>query len=970
MKREKMFRKDAMRNSHFLSLSLVSVVAIAAGLASPAVAAQSDVRAFNVPHQSAATGLVRFAQQAGIQILAPSEATRGETVAAVEGQMSIEDGLRRLIGGTGLRLVSFDGRTAVFAAANRAARRTAAYGTPQESAPPVAPADPAPQAGTADTAATDEGAQSDIIVTGNTSDRRTVFNSSANVTRASAADLQRKAPRSTAETLELVPGVFVEGTAGPISNNYSVRGLRGGAQTFITLEEDGMPILYGGGGADFYFQNDITINRLEAVEGGTSGVLAPNGAGATINFISLKPNHDRATAMVRFTGATYGDLRADGYFSAPIADGWAFNVGGYVTSQKGVRRTPFTFNAYDVKGMLEKKFNNGGLVRLTLKHGDKHFPYYADMPFSVASDGTIRSVPGLDLKRDDVGGRGFTQFLVPDAPATGQSLRTFSSADGVHVRSTTYRLDVEVPVSPGVRLFGRARYLDGSYDFNGIFPGSGAGTAGLTSAVNYLTPARSPLAGLTPLQGMPLTYFQVAATRFPGVAQYGLRNIRTGQVIAASDTATLNALNGNGLLQQTVLNHQTVATKDFGSDFGAKWDTGGNTVQNSLTVGGMVYNVRHRNDQSAVATVLNDVSNNSNVYDMVALNAAGGVLGSLTNNGMVNYGNWGQGLYNDEMTSLSAYFNDELTIGEKLHIDFGARYEHQHVRVDIGNTAAVNAAVPVGTLGLQDNVGSTFDGTYTRQTANYSDWAYTAGINYELTDHVSLYGRGAHGFQTNGGDTGGTHKPTGLTLYEGGVRFKSQGFNASVIGFRTEFRDQSYQFIDPANPAVAANALADNVTNGVQLDATLRPVRFFSLNAQGVYQDPKLSNLRFNGVNQSQYDGNTPERTPKKLLTVTPSFILPGGLGEIYGRWKYVGKIFADSGNGIALPAYSVFTVGASVDVSSRLNLSVSIDNLTDAKGFTEGNPRQGQTQAVVDGYFYGRAIVGRNALMSATLKL
>ncbi len=38
----------------------------------------------------------------------------------------------------------------------------------------------------------------------------------------------------------------------------------------------------------------------------------------------------------------------------------------------------------------------------------------------------------------------------------------------------------------------------------------------------------------------------------------------------------------------------------------------------------------------------------SNVYDMVALNAAGGVLGSLTNNGMVNYGNWGQGLFNDE----------------------------------------------------------------------------------------------------------------------------------------------------------------------------------------------------------------------------------------------------------------------------------------------------------------------------------
>src|SRR6201999_2581322 len=84
----------------------------------------------------------------------------------------------------------------------------------------------------------------DIIVTGNTSGRRTLFNSSSDVTLANSADLPRKAPRTTAEALELVPGIFVEGTAGPVSNNYSVRFLRGGAQTFIQLEEDGMPILY------------------------------------------------------------------------------------------------------------------------------------------------------------------------------------------------------------------------------------------------------------------------------------------------------------------------------------------------------------------------------------------------------------------------------------------------------------------------------------------------------------------------------------------------------------------------------------------------------------------------------------------------------------------------------------------------------------------------------------------------------
>jgi len=962
----------------FFSASMTALAV--AAVAGPAFA-QGQVRSFDVPAQPAADAIVSFAQQAGIQVLAPSAATKGRQVGGLKGSYTVEEGLRRLIGPSHLRLVSFDGRTAVIAdrggAATSSAQRsgftTVAY-TPQATAPmgaPAAAAAPnATQAPGAEPAVPDTQGLQEIVVTGNTSGKRTLFNSSSNVTLASAADILRKAPRSTAETLELVPGVFVEGTAGPISNNYSVRGLRGGAQTFITLEEDGMPILYGGGGADFYFQNDITIDRMEAVEGGTSGVLAPNGAGATINFISLKPNHDKPTASVRFTGATYGDLRADAYFSAPIADGWAFSVGGYETSQKGVRKSPFSYNAYDVKAMLEKKFDDGGFIRFTIKHGDQHNPYYADMPFAVSASGKISSIPGLNLKTDDVGGNSFADFLVPDASATGTRLRRFSSTNGVHVRSTVYRLDVEKPISSEVSLFGRARYLDGYYDFNGIFPGSGSGTAGLTTAGNYVNPDFSPLASLTPIQGSSATYFNVAQSMFPTATQFGLKDLRTGQVIAASNAAGLAAIGGNGLLQQTVLNHQTLSTKDFGSDFGAKWDHSAGVIDNSLTVGGMVYNVRRYNDQSAVATVLNSVSNNSHVYDLVALDAAGGVVGTLTNNGMVNYGNWGQGIFKDQVTSLSGYFNDEMKIGSRLHIDFGARYEHQHVSVDIGNTAAVNEAVPAGTPGLFDNVGSTFDGTFSHAKATYHDWAYTAGANYELTDNLSLYVRGARGFQTNGGDTGGTHKPTGLTLYEGGLRWQSHWLTASVVGFRTIIKNLSYQFNDPDNQANQINVEANSKTNGVQVDADVRPVQFFSVNVTGVYQVPKLTGIQDNGADVPDYNGNTPERTPKKLLTVTPSFILPGGLGEIYGRWKYIGKIFADSGNGIALPSYSVFTVGASVNVSEKINISASVDNLTNAKGFTEGNPRQGQTQTIVNGYFYGRAIVGRNAQVSATIKL
>ena len=796
----------------------------------------------------------------------------------------------------------------------------------------------------------------DIVIVGNTSGKRTLFNSSSDVTLANAADIQRKAPRSTAEALELVPGIFVEGTAGSVSNNYSVRGLRGGAQTFVQLEEDGMPIIYGGGGADEYFQNDITIDRLEAVEGGTSGVLAVNGAAATINFISVKPSYDRATAMARFTGTSYGELRADAYFSAPIANNVAFSVGGYVTSNPGFRRSDFDYTTYHLKAMLETQFSGGGYLRFTFKKGDQHDAYYADMPFASDGNGTIRDVSGLNGLRDNIAGRAFGQILVPDSCATGTCLRPFSLSDGIHTQTTQYRIDLEKPLTDKISVFARARYMTATFDFNGIFPGSNGQPP--ASAVTYLTPGQSPITG-----------FLDQGTAIYGTSNFGIRNVLTGQVIPVSDTATLNALNGNGLLQQTVLNHQLARTKDFGSDFGVKFDFGSGAIDNSLTIGGMYYNVWKYNDQSATASLINDVTNGSNIYDIVALNAQNQVVGQLTNNGMVSYGDWGQGIFKDKLESISGYFNDELKIGDNLHIDFGARYEHVNDRVDIGNSYAVNPPVPAGTPGIIQTLGQSFNGTYTRVSGSYDHVAATAGINYTLTRNFSVYARYARGFQTSAGDNGGVHLPANLTLYEAGVRFQSRMLVGSLVAFKTEFRNQGYTFLDPSDPTKVTNATADDNIKGIQLDFDLKPVDFFKLSLSGVYQDPKLQNLRFNGTAQPQYEGNTPERTPKELLTVTPQFILPGGWGEIYGRYKYIGKIFADAGNGVALPAYGVFSVGGSINLSSKINLNVSVDNLTNVRGYTEGNPRQGQTQSIVNGYFYGRGIVGRNVLASITAK-
>jgi iron complex outermembrane recepter protein len=814
-----------------------------------------------------------------------------------------------------------------------------------------------------------------IIVTGVTS-KRTVLNSSVDVTPIDATQIEQKAPRSTADVLQLIPGVFVESTAGPVSNNYSVRGLPGGGQTFIMLQEDGMPVLYGGGGDDEYFQNDITIDRVEALQGGSSAILGPNGAGMSVNFISRPLNFDEGEGIAKLMAATYGEQRADFYYSAPIkalGDGVAFMVGGYLDSDQGQRSNPFTYSTYHIKAALEKKWDNGGFVKVTYKRWDEHDPYYADQPYRFAN-GQVGSVPGLSTQYGNVLGPGFASIGLPDSTGTGTYFRNFNGSEGIHATGNQYRIDLNVPIGDQWTVFARSRFLQSNWDFNGIFPGSGAGgNQGLGSALSYLTPgAASPINSL----------LTAGLAAFPGATQFGIRNLTTGQITPASNVAALNAINGNGLLQQTVLNHQYLATHDLGNDFGAKWNLEGNGWSNSLTLGGMYYRVWQSNDQTGVATVINGVSNSSSIYDIEALNAAGKPLGSLTNNGLESYGDWGGGLWSNTLNSFSEYFNDEMALlDKKLHIDFGLRHEDVNNVLNTGNAFAINPPVPAGLPGVAPNLGTSFNGTFTRTQATAIPTSWTVGANYEILPYLSVYGRYADGNQTNGGNN--LTAPTRLSLSEAGVRFEGYGLTSVLTYFHTNFNNQTYQYIQPNDAAIQGSVQANLRINGVDLDLTYRPTfqnfDAFSIRVNATYQQPKLADVNtgefingqiVNNAAAAQYNGNVVQRTPQVMYAIQPTYDFPNRRGDVYLRYEYTGKIFTDVGNGLALPGYGVLSVGSDINFTDRIHLNLNVWNVTNALGLTEGNPNSGITETVgSNGYFYARSIAGTNATATLTYK-
>ncbi|MFC6840439.1 STN domain-containing protein [Xanthomonas theicola] len=173
--------------------------------------------AFDIPAQDLAAALAAFGRLSQQQLAYERTVVVGKRSSALSGSYGAEEGLDLLLAGTGLTV------------------RAAGNAVLAIEAPPAS-----------------GGAQTldAVIVTGTTAAHRTVLQSSSAITVADQQALERKAPRSTAQALELIPGMFVEASGGEISNNFSVRGMPGGSQQFVQLSEDGLPVFYTNALAD------------------------------------------------------------------------------------------------------------------------------------------------------------------------------------------------------------------------------------------------------------------------------------------------------------------------------------------------------------------------------------------------------------------------------------------------------------------------------------------------------------------------------------------------------------------------------------------------------------------------------------------------------------------------------------------------------------------------------------------------
>ncbi|MGQ9370202.1 TonB-dependent siderophore receptor [Azospirillum sp. ST 5-10] len=264
------------------------MVAAAAALSHPVQAAAAqpatqlaqaeDVRAFNVPPQKLGTALDRFADQAGLAFAYKSEDVAGLQSPGVVGTFSVNDGLQRLLAGSGLHWNFTNPHNVIL-------EKATADGAMMLAPVNVEGATPAQ--------AFDGPMGPDVTVvakrsaTGSKTDTD-ILELPAAVSVVTQKELERRNVHDLQQALSYTSGVVVDGYGS--DDRYDYFAIRGFQQTTLGNYRDGLSMRIPGWTTSRL--EPYGLQRVEVLKGSTSTLFGLNGPGGLVNSITKRPQSD------------------------------------------------------------------------------------------------------------------------------------------------------------------------------------------------------------------------------------------------------------------------------------------------------------------------------------------------------------------------------------------------------------------------------------------------------------------------------------------------------------------------------------------------------------------------------------------------------------------------------------------------------------------------------------------------------
>lgn len=642
---------------------------------------------------------------------------------------------------------------------------------------------------------------------------------------------------------------------------------------------------------------------------------------------------------------TVGDTdlyRLDAYAAGPLGGNNYYAIGGFIRQNTGYRDNPYPADkGGQIRANLVHDFEGGGYVRASALYINDHNAFYLPTPIADPRNPGVSLDPYLDFFKGSLNSPALRnmRFRMPDG-AGGVATMDRDIANGRHTQMINVGLDFEKPFGEW-QVSTKLRYTSGRTDFDAHYSTTNPVDA-RSFADSYLAQAR--------------TAFNTSTATVA----------RIGYTVAGTNGATVyDPSTDLGLV--TSAQARAINSKYYSAmgDFRVSREFRTGLGKHDLSVG--LYGATYGNQFERVyQDYLFEVKGQPRTLDMVAYSATGAVMGYVTDRGVLRYASSAaQG--DTDVTMYALYANDTWQLTNRLRLDAGIRHERYRYNGYGLKTGTYNLG-DATTLADDRAIGFTGDVNNRNIRVHLTNW--TVGANYDFSRAFGVYARVSRGEQSPSMDiVYGTSLPivTRASQYEVGTKLVVPHFSLYLTGFYTKFDpfDASFNAVNPQTGLEQTLVFTGTAkTRGVEIDASVQPVRWFSLDGTITLSDPTISNLvNPLGADPLRVEGNQLRRQPKVYGNLRPTLnlVIGGVKTSTYLRYNYTARRFVDYYNQTVLPAYGTLAAGFTAN-SGNWQLQLVGDNLTNSKGLTEGNSRtdqlsgQGTAEAV-----YGRTIYGRN---------
>jgi iron complex outermembrane recepter protein len=784
----------------------------------------------------------------------------------------------------------------------------------------------------------------------------TVQESSISISIANQATLKKIGARNLADILETAPGYYVDGSAGEVFSRVYARGINASASIsngwyYNGLFEDGLPVSnvsWDLVNPDFFYRFDETVQRMEAIRGGSAAITAPNSPGGIFNFISKSSNSESAFqttigAGLQGNGAIISrlDLNANGTIGKK--GDWQYNIGGFFRYDQGARTLNYIGNqGGQVKANITK-VNELGYFKFYGKILSDQNVIYPQLPFTNWEKPTI--LEGFDAATSTTLLPKITSDLVngnrylSDQTAT----RTFDNSGLIQPKDYALGLELEQKL--------------GDWTVKNNIKVS---TKNLTWNTTALS-TNLPVFGNTTESFLPYlgTGYGVSGPTAISAFHNGTVDwtvLGTGENLATvglktdlSDNFESNLVGTSSLPRDEIMLYQTKQIQTKISEIMDEFVLGRDFGKHSFIMGGFYANsnVKFSQDSDGIMTTVED---NPKILKAV-LNANDGTTVNLMNpNGLTRMGGFDYINVDAQQRILSWFAADTWKISDIFNIEAGVRLESVQIN---GEKDGYDAEYDLG--GLDGDVATGWDNsvhvgngiTYLFDDI-YNYVSFSLGTNIKISDNFAVFARGTYG-----------NKAPQLTYYfnnfinieptraeiqtmlqlEGGLKFNSGKFSAFLTAFSSTL-DNVNLAASVNSPTLGSYSLDPlfNTANtvGVELEGNININRTFDIRFSSTYQNAVAKEWQawdFKNLDiiiddeVIDYSGNGLPNMPNIIARVSPNIALANDRFNIFVTYTYIGKQWANFANGFKLPAFSRLDGGITFNATDKLTFGLSIIN-------------------------------------------